>query len=482
MHWREIIGDPKEDIKRVTINLFGTSNQYRSLKGNEKISRYLIDVSGIITGAYSFILGNQIQNLNTLAQGAAITLYFILDSAMAINGSPSFIGQIQDQFRWRRISAKQEKEHLLKEAEKEKRKMMVRREVSKELMCFYKDFFGNLGDLEFIYFKKGLCEEEKKDLSDLLKQVDIESQNLPTVGVELEYSSKLAENTIKKLVDGSYVYPNKVPESYSKEYKSEIRILPAKPYVFRWLIEEVGKYLPSEIAPSVQISVGNVNGKRMPYILLALYFMSPDCIFPTVVSENNDKIGYPGVYVGETVDVEGNKIARGQTNYHFMHNSDPNEIADAALFAAKLHSLNDTTFRDFEDDLRELLGFPTRQISVNGKEYIKENDALNELLKKNWPNKERSNLCAYQPPPEFFEYSINKAKAHLGLINLEERLGIELKQKLEVLSEEKIELSEDEIELVQEINNSVKKLLINYAITTSEDIQYCCSFEKALKH
>ncbi|MBI5064647.1 hypothetical protein HZA97_00285 [Candidatus Woesearchaeota archaeon] len=323
----------------------------------------------------------------------------------------------------------------------------------------------NFGDYELIYFKHDWRQEEKQKLVDLLQEVKNYSKHLPTVGVELAYSTKLPKEFIDHLNYGKYSVPNTVRKSEASFHVSEIRPLPTNPYSFRWLLEDIGRFLPSD-SSSILVNVGKVNDARAPYIFLALYFLYPTCVFPMQQSKHGDHIGFPGAYIGQSVNFRGDLVFRAQTNYLITHSNDINEIADSCFYAAQLHSISDEEFTEFEEELRKVLGFQNRRQMINGEIWIREKEELGDLLKKEWPMKTKDNRCPYQLPQEFVQKSIEKARENLkishltkNIYNLDENAGKELRA----------------------VNEKVKKVIERYLHITSEDIIYRTTLENALK-
>ncbi len=323
----------------------------------------------------------------------------------------------------------------------------------------------NFGDYELLYFKKDWPIEEKQKLVNLLQEVKNYSKHLPTVGVELAYSTKLQNELIEYLNNGKYATSNTVRKSEISYNITELRPLPTNPYAFRWLLEDISRFLPSD-SSSILINVGKVNDERTPYIFLALYFLYPTCIFPMRSSKHGDHIGFPGAYVGQSVNFRGDLVFRAQTNYLITHSNDINEIADACFYAAQLHSISNEEFNNFEEDLREALGFQKRKKTINGEVWIREKEELSDLLKKEWPMKNIDNRAPYQLPPEFVQISIEKARENLKITRLTKSI---------------YDLDENAGKELRAVNLKVKKIVEKYLQINSEDIIYRTTLEKALR-
>ena len=159
-----------------------------------------------------------------------------------------------------------------------------------------------LGDCQLLYLKKGEKRCSKKLLK-LLSQAHQDVGSLPTVGVELGYSSEIPQTTVEVLNASSDIGEHSIKNSYALQEKSEIRIMPTNPYSFYWLIEEIMSLLPKN-NPSVQICIGNENRERALPIFLTLYFVNNSCILPTTKGDKEDTIYFPGLYIGESVSPE----------------------------------------------------------------------------------------------------------------------------------------------------------------------------------
>ncbi|MBI4919044.1 hypothetical protein HY837_03880 [archaeon] len=337
--------------------------------------------------------------------------------------------------------------------------------IEKKLRENFNDL--DFGDYALVYLKEPFNDdEEKQELVDLLKQVHDDASSLPTVGAELGYSKELDQKIIDHFNDASYVLDNAVPKNYSSKDLSEIRILPTNPYTFRWLLEEMKSNLPDNSC-SVQVCIGDVFEERMPHIFLALYFLHPSCVFPPSNSYDPDWIGFPGAYVGQTVNKQGILEFRAQTNYAVFHSNSYEEISDSVLYAAKFHSLDDDKFKEFEEDLRKVLGFPKARITREGHVYVVEDDGINNYLTKKWPNLDVASNAAYQMPFFFSEGSVRKAKMNLGIKNLESNC---------------FNLTEEDMIKIRKINNSVKSVIEKHINTSPLDIIYRTSLEEVLKN
>lgn len=323
----------------------------------------------------------------------------------------------------------------------------------------------NLGDYELIYFKSYYNVEKKQSLVNLLQQVNNYSKNLPTVGVELEYNTLLPKDLLDYLNDGKYCWPNKVPKSENKENKtSEIRLLPTNPYAMRWLFEEINCYLP-KISSTVQVCVEHVNDRKMPFIFLALYFMHPSCVLPKNFNTAKDLISFPGAYVGQTATKHDSLKHRAQSNYYVLHSYDVNEISNACFYAAKLHALNYENFINFEEDLREFLGFSRAVKIINEEVWVKESDELKKHLRRTWPRRDNNNKVPYQMPKEFIEYSIKRVKKYF---------------KLPTIIEKVQELSKEEIIKITKLNYGIKEIIEKHISINPEDLMYKNSLEELL--
>ncbi len=318
----------------------------------------------------------------------------------------------------------------------------------------------NFGDYELIHFKSYLENEQKQKLVNFLKQVHEYSKNLPTVGVELEYSELLSKGFLDYLNDGKYCFPNSVPKSENNGKTSEIRLLPTNPYTLRWLLEEINPLLP-EISSTVQVCVENVDTKKMPFVFLALYFSNPSCVLPTNLYTGKDLIGFPGAYVGQTATVYDSLKHRAQTNYLALHSNDIHEMADACFYAAKLHALDKEKFVLFEEELREFLGFARIRRSINGELWVKEFDELRDLLSKTWPGRYTNDRAPYQMPPEFIETSIQRVKDYFNINSHED-------------------LSQESINQLTGLNRGVKQIIEKYIDITPYDIMYRASIRDLL--
>ncbi len=324
----------------------------------------------------------------------------------------------------------------------------------------------DLGDYALTYLKEPFSsDEEKQSLVNLLKQVNNDAINLPSVGAELGYSMELDQKVIDYFNEAGFVIDNAVPQSYSSKEVSEIRVLPTNPYSFRWLIEEMMYHLPNTSC-TVQVCVGDVFEERMPYIFLALYFVNPSCVFPPVKSFEPDWIGFPGAYVGQTVNRQGFLDFRAQSNYAVFHSNSAQEIADSALYAAKLHAIDNEKFNEFEEELRKILGFPQARVTHNGHVYTVE-DELNKFLKRKWPNLDLDSNVAYQMPFLFTQGSVYRAKINLGIKRLEEKC---------------FNLSEEEMLKIKKINQTVKDVIEKHINTNPLDIIYRAPLDEVLKN
>ncbi|PIN79977.1 hypothetical protein COV11_04875 [Candidatus Woesearchaeota archaeon CG10_big_fil_rev_8_21_14_0_10_30_7] len=372
------------------------------------------------------------------------------------------------------------------------RKKQISEDFKQELANLTNYHGLNLGDYELLYFNKNSTIEQKQKLVDLLREVHLSSEQLPTVGVELSYTARLKEDFLQYLIDGRFILPNQVPKSYnakinekfhepsySKGEGSEIRLLPTNPYTFRWLLKQIHHGLPQEKA-QVQICVGDVNDKRMPYIFLALYFMNVACAFPTKSSEGNDHIGFPGCYVGQSVRIDKDPtllISRAQTNYSVLKSDDLDEMADACFYTAKLHSISDEEFANFEEDLRKVLGFQNRRQVINGEVWLRERDELNDLLEKEWPRRNADLNAPYQPPPEFLTYSIEKVKEEWELKKLEydiNNVDVEDINAIHALSEH------EDLDNLRDLTIHVKEVLEQHLNITPSDIMYRTSLNELM--
>ncbi|MBI4919043.1 hypothetical protein HY837_03875 [archaeon] len=341
------------------------------------------------------------------------------------------------------------------------RKKIVCEEFKKTLSELTDHDGLNFGDYELIHFKSYLEIKQKQDLVNFLKQVHAYSKNLPTVGVELGYSTVLSKDFLDYLNDGKYCFPNSVPRSENHSNQtSEIRVLPTNPYALRWLLEEISPLFP-EISSTVQVCVENVDTKKMPFIFLALYFSNPSCILPPCFKTDKDMIGFPGAYVGQTATVYDSLKCRAQTNYLVIHSDSINEMADACFYAAKLHSIDKEKFVLFEEELREFLGFGRIRKNIEGEIWVKEFDDLRDLLNKDWPGKYTNDRSPYQMPPEFIENSIKKVKNYFNINDPEN-------------------LSQDSITQLAILNRGVKQIIEKYIDISPYDIMYRASINDLL--
>ncbi len=300
----------------------------------------------------------------------------------------------------------------------------------------------NIGDYALLNLRN-----DNEQVKDLLKKVSDETRHLPTVGVEIVYAGSLDDKIVEEFNNVASVVFNEVPETYSGKIKSEIRTMPTNPYAFKWLMQELTSFFP-EFAGTVQVSVGDVNEERMPYVFLTLYFMHPSCVFETKKVTEEDMIGFPGAYIGQTIDKRGKIKNRGQTNYSIMHSYDLKETTTACLIASKLHSLSKEEFWEYSRELRTILGI--------------DHPILN-LVYKEWPMKKHL-YAAYQMPEEFMEKSIEKVKENWRIKELEEKVK---------------ELNEQDIEKVKILNNKIARLVEKY--TTEEiDLKYAGSLDEVL--
>lgn len=300
----------------------------------------------------------------------------------------------------------------------------------------------NIGDYSLLNLRN-----DNEQVKELLKKISNETKHLPTVGVEIVYEGSLDDKIVEEFNKVASTVFNEVPETYSGKNKSEIRTIPTNPYAFKWLIQELSDFFP-KFAGTVQVSVGEVNEDRMPYVFLTLYFMHPSCAFETKKANEDDMMGFPGAYVGQTVDKKGKIKNRGQTNYSIMHSYDLKEITTACLIASKLHSLSKEEFWEYSRELRTILGI--------------DHPILN-LVYKEWPMKTHP-YAAYQMPEEFIEKSIEKIKENWKIKELEQKIK---------------ELTEEDIEKIKTLNNKIARLVEKH--TTEEiDLTYSGSLDEVL--
>ncbi|MBI5065547.1 hypothetical protein HZA97_04885 [Candidatus Woesearchaeota archaeon] len=301
----------------------------------------------------------------------------------------------------------------------------------------------NIGDYSLLNLRK---DDEK--VKELLKKVSNETKHLSTVGVEIVYEGSLDNLVVEEFNKAASIVFNEVPETYSGKNKSEIRTMPTNPYAFKWLIQELNAFFP-KFAGTVQVSVGNVNEERMPYVFLTLYFMHPSCVFETKKATKEDMMGFPGAYIGQTIDKRGKIRNRGQTNYSIMHSYDSKEVINACLIAAKIHSLSKEEFWEYSRELRTILGI--------------DHPILN-LVYKEWPMKTHP-YAAYQMPEDFIEKSIEKIKENWKIKELEQKIK---------------ELNEEDIQKIRTLNNKIARLVEKY--TTEEiDLKYAGSLDELLR-
>ncbi|MBI4918903.1 hypothetical protein HY837_03170 [archaeon] len=442
--WEKLLSDPESLSKAVRIGLSGNANEWKKLNSNEKTIRYLIDVAGIgLSLGADKVLPKPLQKYVPVVKAAG-SAYFLNDLT---NGLAEDLPPLVEQA----------KEGIKDAIDDYKMQWKVPAKIKSE--PYFDNNKLNLGDYELIFFnldKKTL--EERTKLFELLDYVDRNSKDLPTVGVELEYFSEIGKEAKKQLNYGRHALPNEVPETYSTKDKSEVRLLPTNPYAFRWLLEEVGNYLPKR-ATSVQVSVGKVDSERMPYAGLALYFMSPCSIFPTVKETHGDEISFPGGYVGQTVLRDGSLIYRGQSNLSVIQSADMQEVADAVFFAAKIYSLPKKEFEDFKKELTNYLG-------LNPDPLV---GAVNELKMY-----DTSGNMMYRLNSNHLLNAIDQAKNHLEMKVLEQ---VALKA-----IESKESLDDEVISKMNEINETVKNIISKHTITGDLELMYRCSLEEALKN
>ncbi len=442
--WADMLKDPESLSKAIRIGVTGNANDWKKLSNQEKVLRYAINLTGLglSLGADQFV-PKPLQKFVPVVKAAGST-YFINDLTSGLaEDLPPIVEYV--------------KEEIKDQIEDFYDQRKVHAQVKAE--PYFDNNKLNLGDYELIYFnleKKTL--EERTKLFELLDYVDRNSKDLPTVGVELEYSSALDKKAKRKLNHGRRALPNQVPETYSTKDKSEVRLLPTNPYAFRWLLEEVGSYLPKR-ATSVQVSVGKVDGDRMPYTAIALYFMSPSSIFPTVKESHGDEISFPGGYVGQTVLRDGSLVLRGQSNLSVIQSADMQEVADAAFFAAKIYSLPEKEFYEFKKELAVYLGLFPNPLA----------DAVKELQ-----DYHKSGIDMYRLNSKHILSAIDKAKNHLDIKGLEQ---VALKA-----IETKEPLKDEVIEKMNEVNSTVKNIISKHTITGDLELMYRCSLEEALKN